>query len=1582
MTKQEKIYFDELRKDRLENAKVLSKQSMRGVTVSVIEKYTDQAHFIYELLQNADDAKATRAEFFLFKDRLIFRHNGTRHFTITDPANEIADSRRNRLGDVNAITSIGNSNKTAATIGKFGIGFKAVFQYTSTPQIYDFKFSFCIKNFIVPNLLPAPAYLSKIKELRSLGITDHADKTIFEFPFDKSNCPPERAFREIGEKIKALTYPLLFLSNLKELTFMDMETRQKISYSKNIEQRQDFQETTAELILLTQNAAEERLWLFSKIHDGFKYSVGFFLDDARRLKPVKQRAFCFFLTKKDTGLNFIVHAPFLLTDSREGILAGNQHNKDMINLLAVLAAESLNCLRDMNLIDDGILDIIPINKNEAAFNVDERDEISFRPFYDKIKEAMQTAEILPSGNGAGYARLQNAYWAEFARMTEIFSNAQLAEITGNAAAKWVFTRRSRGGLFAGQFEYISEIVKDTVNEEVILGGRQDFYSQMEGRTFTGVTPEFIERQSIDWLHKFYKWISLSKNKIAIVKERAFFIDQDYKSAKASKLFLPTEDDSGYRTIHPQLLNNPETEKFLVEDIGLRAPSLKDEIYEKILPQYEKGTRIKNSDNGVYFKKIFLYYENECPAGEAEDFLKRVKECICLLPKFRDGYCYKPNILYLPTPYLMEYFRGVEAVKFVDFNFYLRTVGENYESALKEFLKKIDVADEIRYVTGNIDEATAIARKLPVSPPKRYERKWVETNLDSCSEILEHIVKNRDAAKSFVLWRILLVLHQKTDLYENLFGFHSYKRKENQITPRKDIFDSTNLVELRSVKWLVDKHGNFKSAAEILLADMADEYDTTSANARPFIELLQIANNDALSHLSPEEQQAVNFYKQLKAANFSDADIQSIVHEQVAKKTAATPTKPKESSPSEPSRGPLKPRKSTPRKFVPPAKTAPPPDIPAEIVDEDEYTPAAVDYDKKLERAQAKSEMEQAEITSLADLQEKAAAAPKYSYGWFKTLLEMEILNSNEKNLNSREVSINFSKVELEKNSARTLILKHPSRYIPQFMEDLENIPLELHTVNDVKRLEIEVVSVKYDTLRAKLKPDSDIADFDFSGVKEASIKAKNPVFLLHELQYQFNSLKFDDDFNMQENLCANIEFIFGPPGTGKTYYLAEEIIRLIKNSEGGKILVLTPTNKAADVLAAKILDKDAGCADWLIRFGTTDDERLERDGIFREKTFDILNLKQSVTVTTIARFPYDFFMPPNKRLFLRDLNWDYIIIDEASMIPLVSILLPLYKKTPKKFIIAGDPFQIEPVIAVNLWKGENIYTLVNLNSFADTKTTPHDYPVKRLEIQYRSIPEIGEVFSRFAYSGILNHHRNSAAQRPLHLDNWLEIRALNIIKFPVKKYESIYRCKRLNNSPYQIYSALFSFEFVRMLSRKIAENNSNENFKIGVIAPYRAQAEIISKLFAAAAMPASVAVQVGTIHGFQGDECDIIAAVFNPPPFISASDEMFLNKLNIINVAISRARDYLFILMPDARTAQVENLIRVNEVENIFYEEGCDGEFSAGEVESLLFANPNYIENFSFATGHQNVNVYSKPAGKYEIRSEDAAVDVQIHEQL
>jgi hypothetical protein len=220
---------------------------------------------------------------------------------------------------------------------------------------------------------------------------------------------------------------------------------------------------------------------------------------------------------------------------------------------------------------------------------------------------------------------------------------------------------------------------------------------------------------------------------------------------------------------------------------------------------------------------------------------------------------------------------------------------------------------------------------------------------------------------------------------------------------------------------------------------------------------------------------------------------------------------------------------------------------------------------------------------------------------------------------------------------------------------------------------------------------------------------------------------------------------------------------------------------------------------------------------------------------------------------------------------------------------------------------------------------------------------------------------------------------LNIIKFPVSQFESIYRAKRLKLSSYQIYSALFTYEFVEYLVKSLVRaNGTGEYFRIGVISPYGAQAGLIDKLILSADIPSNIEVNCGTIHSFQGDECDIVIALFNPPPHISTNREMFLNRQNIINVAISRARDYLFVLVPDDETENVDSLWLINKLKRII-EKDIHSEQNAKDIEELMFDNKDYIEENAFSTGHQLVNVYGLPEKRYEIRSEDNALDVQVH---
>ena len=166
-----------------------------GINRLLTELYPDNAHFIYELLQNAEDPKATEVRFNLTDSAVEFEHNGERLFT---------------LKDVESITSIGNSTKRddPTSIGKFGVGFKAVFAYTDTPEIHSGDFHFRIHDLVVP----------ETDGVSNSSVTER--KTHFIFPFDNPKKLPAIAVKEIETGLRNLgDNTLLFLSHIRKIEY-------------------------------------------------------------------------------------------------------------------------------------------------------------------------------------------------------------------------------------------------------------------------------------------------------------------------------------------------------------------------------------------------------------------------------------------------------------------------------------------------------------------------------------------------------------------------------------------------------------------------------------------------------------------------------------------------------------------------------------------------------------------------------------------------------------------------------------------------------------------------------------------------------------------------------------------------------------------------------------------------------------------------------------------------------------------------------------------------------------------------------------------------------------------------------------------------------------------------------------------------------------------------------------------------------------------------------------------------------------------------------------------------------------------
>lgn len=389
------------------------------INLSIFEDfYPDEAHFIYELLQNAEDAGASEVTFELEPHACYFEHNGSRHF---DEA------------DIRAITGIHNSSKknNPDRIGKFGVGFKSVFVYTKTPTIYSRDHSFKIVERVMPQAVPPRAGLG--------------DKTQFEFPFDNPNKNVKEAFAEVRSGLEQLSETtLLFLRNLqlirwkvdgqegavlrhehspshievlKQVDGRDVQSSHWLRFSAPVENVHQFTAPVAGVEHQKVAVAFELTFRGEKKSFDPAKSVS---DQLRIAPAVKGKVSVFFPAEKETsGLRFHLHAPFIPELSRASI-KNSPENTPLIEQLAKLSARALHDVKDMGLLTGDFLAVLPNNDDTLSDR--------YKIIRQAILNEMKTQPLVPSyaGGFASGSRLCQSR----APIKALLSDEDLAFVTG------------------------------------------------------------------------------------------------------------------------------------------------------------------------------------------------------------------------------------------------------------------------------------------------------------------------------------------------------------------------------------------------------------------------------------------------------------------------------------------------------------------------------------------------------------------------------------------------------------------------------------------------------------------------------------------------------------------------------------------------------------------------------------------------------------------------------------------------------------------------------------------------------------------------------------------------------------------------------------------------------------------------------------------------------------------------------------------------------------------------------------------------------------------------------------------------
>ncbi len=601
-----------------------------------------------------------------------------------------------------------------------------------------------------------------------------------------------------------------------------------------------------------------------------------------------------------------------------------------------------------------------------------------------------------------------------------------------------------------------------------------------------------------------------------------------------------------------------------------------------------------------------------------------------------------------------------------------------------------------------------------------------------------------------------------------------------------------------------------------------------------------------------------------------------------------------------------------------------------------------------------------------DLLELISETEEYCFLWFKYIMRMMYGESRKSTI--REFQVDFLSGEIVDDHSFTL--RTPSKPIPGWVGDADYLTV-LPLLKGKRKIAASVLLVKEDYLYLTISKDLDIdLQEEFSGVEKFRVNASGSTLSIVDcLETRFIQLGYEDDYNLKENLPSHIHYIYGPPGTGKTTWLTRRIVSLLDESiKPLNILILTPTNKAADVIAEMLLKTDATA--WLYRFGTTERESLIEANKVVTRDDEFFNYDEHhIVVTTAARFTYDNISGDD----ICEMDWDIIIVDEASMIDIVTATFILHKGKCEQFFVAGDPKQIQPV-KQNDYQPGNIYNMVGLDSFSEAQRRDD---VTALEVQHRSVPAIGSLVSSFAYDGRVKPDRKATDAKPLSLNGIGSIKPINFVGFTTETLDDLYGLDTVDGSALHLYSVIFTYNFAEFISKEIQRQYPDSEYSIGVVCPYRSEANVIRQMLENRSIDnENCKVTCGTVHSFQGDQCDIMLVVLNPP--LECTKGTHINNGNIINVAMSRARDYVFFIIPDSPI----DGFRTRELLWSLADPNSMSLFSCANLEKIIFGKSDFISRNTNVTSHMPVNVYYEPARLYDIKIDETAVDVQINEDL
>ena len=806
--------------------------------------YPDDTHFLYELIQNAQDAIATapsksRRKRFL---RIIL---GDNDLVAVNDGLQFAERH------VRAICSVRQSTKDLGQIGAHGIGFKSVGKFTSSPEIYSGDERFRIHRRVEPQL---------IDEVPSAFKT-HLDEgcTVFRLPFKDDIRPAD--LDRLGERLPHIhKWALLFLHDLRRVEWQDerrgrtgwhrcyrkphptiphatiVRVRSEVDGEMQAEEtflcfsrnRQPPPEVVDELCRQAKTE-KERISILGSSDIPQPIEVAFAFREGDIAPLDGGLLFSFLPTRKETHLRFLLQAHYKTTFTRDDIqdLENSAWNRWLVDETGAFIPDILQSLKEAGLWTPRAFAVLPAPRDDVPDG--EGRESVFQPVLAASMKALSEGKLIPTARRGHFSGPTRVFQPHIAALRHLVSGAHLAEITGVQGAKWLDPDLSWSG---GTEQILRKCgVKEVSASQVVS------WLETKGT-------DWFEARDDDWLREAYVYLGSQpvRGEKARIKAMPLARQEDGKHvcADVDWVFFQPEDGNQRQALAPILRYLPAFRMSLISgeardqiksfltDIGVEPLRPARLIGKWFLPKYKDGEAFTPEENRIHVRFVMdaIAELSTSELVELQAAIQNIPFLWCWRgPDYGMAGYATPNEAYLPKAFTgsgdLETYLGANPAQWIVDDFYLEPDDER--GRWLEAMKKFGVATLPRRVRNPIDPLSHSEKMLFWSRIGYTESIRTEDWLmDGLTAALARITERQpDAhATAVALWRLLArKLPQEEAKRKGFFeGIYSWKfRKERNAT-----FPATFYKKLTQTAWVPSQAGGFYQPQDpALFAPVAD-----------------------------------------------------------------------------------------------------------------------------------------------------------------------------------------------------------------------------------------------------------------------------------------------------------------------------------------------------------------------------------------------------------------------------------------------------------------------------------------------------------------------------------------------------------------------------------------------------------------------------------------------------------------------------------------------------------------------------------------------------------------------------------------